>query len=186
LFLISYAISLQAISWAASPETNAKGKGKISEGKRMKTDGEMELPRPHQSWTVPPEGWIKLNTDAGVCPNTGAASAGMIACDEGGKVLLTTWRTLKCCSSLEEAEVGACLEGIRLMVEWINKPTCMESDCSSLIQALDKTIKRTYHVHMGSSSIYCTHKLTKFMKKSEKKFIHILFILLHLCIKFQC
>jgi hypothetical protein len=81
---------------------------------------------------------------------------------------------------------GSVPEGIRLMVEWIDKPTCMESDCSSLIQALDKTIKRTYHVHMGSSSIYCTHKLTKFMKKSEKKFIHILFILLHLCIKFQC
>jgi hypothetical protein len=75
------------------------------------------------------------------CSNARTTSAGMIARDEGGKVLLTAWRTLKCCSLSGEAEAKACLEGMRLMVEWIRKPICVESNSSSLMQALDKKIK---------------------------------------------
>jgi hypothetical protein len=41
-----------------------------------------------------------------------------------------------------------------------------------------------YIVHMGLLYTYRIHELTKFMKKSEK-YIHILSILVHLCIKFQ-
>jgi hypothetical protein len=73
--------------------------------------------------------------------NARTTSAGMIARDEGGKVLLTAWRTLKCCSLSGEAEAKACLEGMRLMVEWIRKPICVESNSSSLMQALDKKSK---------------------------------------------
>jgi hypothetical protein len=39
-------------------------------------------------------------------------------------------------------------------------------------------------VHMVSSCIFCAYELTKFTTKSEK-IIHVLFILLHSCIKFQ-
>jgi ribonuclease HI len=61
---------------------------------------------------------MKLNTDAGFYPNTGAASVGVVARDaDGKKVLLTAWRSLRQCGSSEEAEAEACLQGLRLMVE---------------------------------------------------------------------
>jgi hypothetical protein len=46
-------------------------------------------------------------------------------------VLLTAWRVLRGCGSLEQAE--ACLEGLRLSAEWIRQPTSVESDCSNLV-----------------------------------------------------
>jgi hypothetical protein len=41
-----------------------------------------------QKWEPPPRSWVKLNTDAAFCHDSGAASAGCIVRDEGGKVLL--------------------------------------------------------------------------------------------------
>jgi hypothetical protein len=41
----------------------------------------------------------------------------------------------------EEAEAETCLKGVRLMVEWMEKQTCVESDCSNLIRALEKKIE---------------------------------------------
>jgi hypothetical protein len=46
-------------------------------------------------------------------------------------------------------------------------------------------VDRTYSMYMGSLCIYCVYKLIKLTKKSEK-IIHVLSILLHLYIKFQC
>jgi ribonuclease HI len=89
-----------------------------------------------RNWQVPR--WIKINTDAGFCLNSGAASIGIVARDDGGKVLLTAWRILNNCASAEEAEAEACLHGLRLTTEWIRKPACVESDCSNLIRDLGK------------------------------------------------
>jgi hypothetical protein len=55
-------------------------------------------------WIPPPAGWAKLNTDAGFCPNSGAASMGVIVRDMAGKVLISSWRTLDYVASSEEAE----------------------------------------------------------------------------------
>jgi hypothetical protein len=54
------------------------------------------------------DGWVKLNTDAAFCEGWGCASA-------------------------EQAE-EACLEGLRLVADWVQQPTCLESDCSNLIR----------------------------------------------------
>jgi hypothetical protein len=51
-------------------------------------------------------------------------------------VLLTTWRFIRHCGSPEKAEAKACLEGVRLAVEWIRQPVQVEFDCSNLIKAL--------------------------------------------------
>jgi ribonuclease HI len=75
---------------------------------------------------------VKLNTDAAFCHDSGAASAGCIVRDEGGKVLLTAWRVLRDCGSPEQAEAEACLEALRLTPEWIHQPTWAESDCSNI------------------------------------------------------
>jgi hypothetical protein len=57
---------------------------------------------------------------------------------EDGNVL-TTWRALRWCvprHSLEKAEAEACLEGLRLVVEWIRAHVIVESDCANLIKTL--------------------------------------------------
>jgi hypothetical protein len=87
-------------------------------------------------WSPPPSGWIKLNTDAAYCPKTRAASTGVIARGEDGAVLLTAWRFLHRCGSPEEAEAETCLQGIRLVAEWIRLPTQADSECLWLVQAL--------------------------------------------------
>jgi hypothetical protein len=90
------------------------------------------------SGCCPDEGWIKLNTDAGFCPSSGVASTGLIARDDEGSVLLTMWRSLRNYGLAKEAEVEACLQGLRLIFEWIGKPAQVESDCSNLIHDLAK------------------------------------------------
>jgi hypothetical protein len=58
-----------------------------------------------------------------------------------GQALLTAWRSLRHCGSPKEAEAEACLEGMRLVTEWIQQPTCVESDCLSLTNALNNGAK---------------------------------------------
>jgi hypothetical protein len=71
-------------------------------------------------WHPPPNGWVNVNTDAGFYVETGEASAGIIIRSESGQVLLSAQKVLRKCSSAEEAEAEACLEGIKLAVTWIH------------------------------------------------------------------
>jgi hypothetical protein len=52
-----------------------------------------------KKWKPPAQGWVKLNTDAGFCPNPSVASIGVVARDSGGKVVLMVWRLLRHCGS---------------------------------------------------------------------------------------
>jgi ribonuclease HI len=87
-------------------------------------------------WCAPPEGWVKLNTDAGFRSDNGDASTGVVVWDSHGQVLLTAWRSLRNVASAEPAEAEACLEGIQLTAEWIRQPTNIKKDCASLIQVV--------------------------------------------------
>jgi hypothetical protein len=93
---------------------------------------------PRGKWRPPPNGWVKLNTDVAFCPRTEATGIGMVARDHSGAVLLTAWRSLRRCGS---PEAEACLQGIRLIAEWIREPTWVESECANLIKALEKKSK---------------------------------------------
>jgi hypothetical protein len=77
---------------------------------------------------------VKINTDTGFCPATGRASIGIIARGHAGEVILSAWKTIRECASAEEAE--ACLEGIKLAIEWIRLLIWMESDCATLVRTL--------------------------------------------------
>jgi hypothetical protein len=83
----------------------------------------------------------KVEHDMSFCLNTGATSAGIVARDAEGNVLLTERRTLKILRITGRSKAEACLEGVRLTVEWIRKPTCVETKCSNLVRALKKKIK---------------------------------------------
>jgi hypothetical protein len=78
-----------------------------------------------------------MNSDTAFCPITGRLSIGVIGRDAKGNVLLLVWQFLRHCGSPKEAEATACLEGIRLAVEWIRHyPIYDETDCAGLVQAL--------------------------------------------------
>jgi hypothetical protein len=51
-------------------------------------------------------------------------------------VLLTAWRFVRQCGSPEQAEAEACLDAVRLAVEWIRQPIFLESDRVSIVNAL--------------------------------------------------
>jgi hypothetical protein len=124
---------------------NDKGKGIVYEGSvKRQTSGDQcrQLKGSARSWLPPQNGWVKLNVDAGFYPTTEASSLGVIAQNEVGAVLLTAWKSLKRCASPEEAEVKACLFAVRLSLEWIKQPTCVESDCSNLVMALGQRVNQ--------------------------------------------
>jgi hypothetical protein len=91
-----------------------------------------------KKWTPPPLGWVKMNTDAAFCHNSGAASAGIVVRDNKGRVLLTAWKRMRECGSPEPGEAEACLEGLRLTLEWIRHPTWVEMDCLTIIQDIGR------------------------------------------------
>jgi hypothetical protein len=51
---------------------------------------------------------------------------------ENGQVILSAWQLLRRCSSVDEAEVEACLEGVQLTTEWVRQPAIIEVDCSTI------------------------------------------------------
>ena len=48
-----------------------------------------EASNPRETWSLPPDGWIKLNVDASFVDATGCAGAGMVARDSEGRVKFT-------------------------------------------------------------------------------------------------
>jgi hypothetical protein len=144
-FLIAYYESLQGTKGKRHGKQDDRVKGKMVEAVRANVEGTeagADGPRRIDTWETPEQGWIKVNTDAGFCAQSGDSSAGIVIRDENGKVLLTAWQLLRQCATVEEAEAEACLRGVRLMTEWngewTGKPAVIESDCSTMVQALDR------------------------------------------------
>jgi hypothetical protein len=66
------------------------------------------------------------------------ASTGIVVRDSDGDVVLSAWSWLRHCASPEEAEDEACLQGVRLINEWIKQPTEIEMDCLALVRCLKR------------------------------------------------
>jgi hypothetical protein len=141
-FLTGYWDSLSQMPQGSQPDVDGKGKVVLGqEGSRRKPN----LPddgrgtRVQQIWRRPPQDWVKVNTDAAFCEASGKASAGIVVRDSQGRVILTTWRVLRGCASLDQAEVEVVLEGLRLTVEWVRWPAWLESDYLNIINDLQST-----------------------------------------------
>jgi ribonuclease HI len=144
-FLKHYAESLGLTGRAKELTVSRKGKEKIEEGSWSRITGNEDIggsSNTRKGWAPPEEDWVKLNTDAGFCENTGGASFGVVVRDSQGQALLSAWGTWSHVTSAEEAEALACLEGIRLMIERIGRPTVVETDCESLVAALAGTMSK--------------------------------------------
>ena len=87
-------------------------------------------------WEPPLAGWVKLNVDGSFVQQSGESGVGVIARDNEGHVIFSAWRAIFNCQDAAEAEAWACLEGLRLAAQWIHEPVIVESDCASIVQAL--------------------------------------------------
>jgi ribonuclease HI len=60
----------------------------------------------------------------------------VIARSSSGAVLYSEWKTLPPCASAEEAEILACLEGIRYLAANPHHRGILESDCARVVDVL--------------------------------------------------
>jgi ribonuclease HI len=79
-------------------------------------------------WAPRQAGWVKVKTDAGFNRDKGIGSTGILIRNHDGDVLITAWKTV--------AEAEACLQGLRLALEWSQQPVIVEADCLSMIRAV--------------------------------------------------
>jgi hypothetical protein len=138
-FLKSYVVALNVVVWGRQGGASDKGKEKIEEGVTASLNpegGGVHLSSGQRGWTPLSVGWAKLNTDVEFCIDTGKVRIGMVVRDIEWQSPVVSM--LNHIDSTEEAEVVACLEGLRLTQKWIGLPTCVETDCKQLVQALEK------------------------------------------------
>jgi hypothetical protein len=88
---------------------------------------------PKPLWARPKEGALKLNIDGAYVKETGQAGAGMIMRRADGSVVFSACWVLRHCSSAFEAELVACLEGIRFAADMDLSHITIESDCQTLV-----------------------------------------------------
>lgn len=106
------------------PCVRPRGQGAISTG---------PMPR----WQPPGEGWVKINTDAGVLSDVGSG-LGVVCRKEDGSVLGCEVIQATVRWEVRVAEAKAVLEGLHFARELGLSHIMVESDCLVLIQALQK------------------------------------------------
>lgn len=136
-FLLRYSETLFSIQQQGQHDKKSKGVLQIMSAMRAP-----RIPKTKEVWTPPEEGWIKVNVDGAMSEESGEAGVGVVIRDHRGTVLLSAWKALFDAGSAEEVEALACREGLHLAAEWIQKPTVLESDCSTIIGYLSKKQKQ--------------------------------------------
>jgi hypothetical protein len=68
------------------------------------------------SWVAPKVGSLKANVDAGWDAHSKDVGLGVIVRDWQGKPVLSEWKFIPNCGSAEEAEILACLEGLKHLI----------------------------------------------------------------------
>lgn len=61
----------------------------------------------------------------------------MIVQDHVGQPLLMAWRVILNCKSAEEAEVIACLDGVRLVERWPDLRITLETDRATVVTKIN-------------------------------------------------
>jgi hypothetical protein len=87
-------------------------------------------------WRRPAEGELKLNVDGAFVAQTLEAVAGMIMRRSDGTIVFSACRVLSNCTSALEAEMLACLDGVRFATDMGLDRILVESDCQVLVNVL--------------------------------------------------
>ncbi|KAK1650721.1 hypothetical protein QYE76_068526 [Lolium multiflorum] len=87
-------------------------------------------------WKPPPPGWIKVNVDAAWDISTKRGGTGVIIRSETGSVCLSAWEHLPECSSALEAELLACLHGLKQLGKLPYGPAILETDSALVLRSI--------------------------------------------------
>ncbi|KAM0824149.1 hypothetical protein ACQ4PT_070401 [Festuca glaucescens] len=87
-------------------------------------------------WKPPPAGWIKANVDASWDAQMERGGVGVVIRDQTGIVLRSVRSFIPTCASAEAAEIIACVEGLRHLVDFTQWPAILESDAAQVIDTL--------------------------------------------------
>ena len=107
-------------------------------GKQVIVEQPSDIPLPqvqlsaHEVWTRPANGVIKLNVDGAYTAQTGAAGTGMILRRGDGSIIFSACRALRFCSSALDAELSACMEGVRMALDLSQENIIVETDSLEL------------------------------------------------------
>ncbi|KAL8531938.1 hypothetical protein ACS0TY_008517 [Phlomoides rotata] len=96
-------------------------------------------------WLLPPNPWIKLNTDGSFNRNTGVASGGGLIRDHSGDLQLAFCMPLEATSSFD-AELQALLYGLYLARQFNNRPVWIELDALEVVRLLDTDRPGAWHI----------------------------------------
>jgi hypothetical protein len=80
------------------------------------------------SWATPEPGTLKENVDAGWDAHSRDVGISIIVHDYQGSVVLAEWKFIPNCGSAEEAEILACLVGLKHLIDLRRWPATVESD----------------------------------------------------------
>jgi ribonuclease HI len=86
-------------------------------------------------------GETKLNTDGAFLASTTQAGAGVIARRCDGSIIFAPCRSLSQCASVLEAELIACIDGVRFAKDMGVQRVTVETDCQELVRMATSTSK---------------------------------------------
>ncbi|KAK1696634.1 hypothetical protein QYE76_013331 [Lolium multiflorum] len=86
-----------------------------------------------------------MNVDAGWNEGEKLVGLGVVIRDAHGQVVQSSWHHIPSCSSAEEAEALACLEGLKSIQLLYYDRAVVESDCLSVVQALTSDDRNLSH-----------------------------------------
>jgi ribonuclease HI len=86
------------------------------------------------TWAAPSEGMIKANVDAGWDSVSKSAGIGIVIRDHSGQPVLSEWTYIPSCASADDAEIQACLQGLKHLIALRWWPVTLECDCLRAVQ----------------------------------------------------
>ena len=129
-FICSYVHSLENVK-QLTPEQIIKGKQPMGLPVTVRP---IQVPPTHAVWKPPPADELKLNVDGGFMEQSGRAGTGMMLRRSDGTVVFSACRSVRLCASALEAELLACMEGLRFALDMSTQRIMIVSDCSELIR----------------------------------------------------
>lgn len=135
-FLQSYVNSLLGIQQYPAGDWD-KGKMVIQlEGAEQPISNVDVSWKSQRKWSLPPEGWAKLNVDGSFSHEDGSAGAGMILRGHDGAIIFSACRWLRSYPDPLHAELAGCTEGLGLALQWTELPIILECDSMQAVQMI--------------------------------------------------
>jgi hypothetical protein len=124
LFLGNYWATFTSNNDTVQMDASNKGKEKVSG-----VVADFTLFKDNVMWTPPPNDHIKINVDASFVESLSAASVGVVARNSAGKIIVSSWDFIDRCTSVNEAELRACLAGLYIGIT-LHQSIILETDCA--------------------------------------------------------